>query len=428
MAYNILEEETLDRPSLAALQQRKLAAILGDVLQRNAFYRTKLAGWTAERAVREFNSLPLTTRAELEQDQAAHPPYGTNLTYPVATYCRLHQTSGSAGAPLRVMDRAEDWRWWQRCWGIIYRGAGVTPADRLLFAFSFGPFIGFWAAFESAVAMGNLCLAAGGMSTQARLAYLLANDVTVVCCTPTYALRMAEVAAQEKIDVAGSKVRLLIVAGEPGGSLPATRAAIETAWGARVIDHTGLTEVGPHGFECAEAPGGVHLIESEFIVEVIDPRTGAAVPDDETGELVVTNLGRWGWPVLRYRTGDQARLTRERCACGRWFARMEGGILGRIDDMLIIRGNNVFPSAVEDIVRGVSGVAEFRLEVERKGPMTDLRIEIEPADGVDGARLAARVAGAIHDRLYFKPDVRVVPAGSLPRFEMKARRVTLGTT
>lgn len=428
MAYNILEEETLDRPSLAALQQRKLAAMLGDVLQRNAFYRTKLAGWTAERAVREFNSLPLTTRAELEQDQAAHPPYGTNLTYPVATYCRLHQTSGSAGAPLRVMDRAEDWRWWQRCWGIIYRGAGVTPADRLLFAFSFGPFIGFWAAFESAVAMGNLCLAAGGMSTQARLAYLLANDVTVVCCTPTYALRMAEVAAQEKIDVAGSKVRLLIVAGEPGGSLPATRAAIETAWGARVIDHTGLTEVGPHGFECAEAPGGVHLIESEFIVEVIDPRTGAAVPDDETGELVVTNLGRWGWPVLRYRTGDQARLTRERCACGRWFARMEGGILGRIDDMLIIRGNNVFPSAVEDIVRGVSGVAEFRLEVERKGPMTDLRIEIEPADGVDGARLAARVAGAIHDRLYFKPDVRVVPAGSLPRFEMKARRVTLGTT
>ncbi len=428
MAYNILEEETLDRPSLAALQQRKLAAMLGDVLQRNAFYRTKLAGWTAERAVREFNSLPLTTRAELEQDQAAHPPYGTNLTYPVATYCRLHQTSGSAGAPLRVMDRAEDWRWWQRCWGIIYRGAGVTPADRLLFAFSFGPFIGFWAAFESAVAMGNLCLAAGGMSTQARLAYLLANDVTVVCCTPTYALRMAEVAAQEKIDVAGSKVRLLIVAGEPGGSLPATRAAIETAWGARVIDHTGLTEVGPHGFECAEAPGGVHLIESEFIVEVIDPRTGAAVPDDETGELVVTNLGRWGWPVLRYRTGDQARLLRERCACGRWFARMEGGILGRIDDMLIIRGNNVFPSAVEDIVRGVSGVAEFRLEVERKGPMTDLRIEIEPADGVDGARLAARVAGAIHDRLYFKPDVRVVPAGSLPRFEMKARRVTLGTT
>lgn len=423
MAFFIPEEETLERASLATLQRRKLAAMLAEVLQRNAFYRAKFAGWTVERAVGEYASLPLTTRAELEGDQAAHRPYGANVTYPLREYCRLHQTSGSTGAPLRVLDRASDWEWWKRCWGIIYRGAGVTPADRLCFAFSFGPFIGFWAAFESAVALGNLSLAAGGMSTSARIDYILANDVTVVCCTPTYALRMAEVAAGEKIDLAASKVRLLIVAGEPGGSLPATRAGIEGAWGARVIDHTGMTETGPHGFECAEAPGSVHLIESEFIAEVIDPASGAVLPDGAAGELVVTNLGRWGCPVIRYRTGDQVRLTRGRCACGRWFARMESGILGRIDDMLIIRGNNVFPAAVEDIVRGVGGVAEFRLRVEAKGAMTDLCIEVEPAAGADGAETAARVERAIHDRLLFKPVVRVAAAGSLPRFEMKARRV-----
>lgn len=426
MAFHIREEETLDRASLAALQRRKLAAMLEEVLKSNAFYRAKFAGWTVDRAVREFESLPLTTRAELEADQAAHRPHGTNPTFPPSEYARLHQTSGSLGAPLRVVDRAADWEWWKRCWGIIYRGAGVTPEDRLCFAFSFGPFIGFWAAFESAVALGNLSLAAGGMSTSARIAYILANDVTVVCCTPTYALRMAEAAAADKVDLAGSKVRLLIVAGEPGGSLPATRAAIERAWGARVIDHTGMTETGPHGFECAESPGGVHLIESEYIVEVVDPASGAAVPDGQKGELVITNLGRWGWPVIRYRTGDSVCLSRGRCACGRWFARMEGGILGRLDDMLIIRGNNVFPAAVEDIVRGVGGVVEFRMRVEAKGAMTDLCIEIEPAGGSDGAQLAARVEKAIHERLLFKPVVRLAAAGSLPRFEMKARRVIRG--
>lgn len=426
MAMYIPEEESLDRPSLAALQQRKLTAMLGDLLRCNGFYRAKFAGWTAERVVKEFASLPMTTRAELEQDQIAHPPYGTNVTYPLIDYCRFHQTSGSLGTPLRVLDRADDWAWWRRCWGIIYRGAGVTRGDRFCFAFSFGPFIGFWAAFESATAMGNLSLAAGGMSTLARLNYLIANQATVVCCTPTYALHMAEVAAAGKIDLAGSPVSRLIVAGEPGGSLPATRAAIEAAWGARVIDHAGMTEVGPHGFECVEAPGGVHLIESEFIAEVIDPKSGAAASDGEIGELVITNLGRWGWPVVRYRTGDLVKLLRKRCACGRWFARADGGILGRTDDMLMIRGNNVFPSVVEDVVRGVSGVAEFRMAVVAQGAMTGLAIEVEPSEGVDAPCLAAQVAGAIHDRFLFKPEVKCVPVGSLQRFEMKSRRVLRG--
>lgn len=423
MAYFAPDEETLDRESLTALQRRKFAAMLAEVLATNAFFRKKFAGRSIEDITVGFASLPFTSRAEIQQDQRDHPPFGTNLTYAIGRYNRLHQTSASTGAPLRVVDRAEDWKWWKRCWGIIYRAAGVTAADRFIFPFSFGPFIGFWGAFESAVELGNLCLPAGGMTTPARLKFLMEHGATIVCCTPTYALRMAEVARDEGIDLRSSTVRALVVAGEPGGSIPATRAAIESAWGARVFDHAGMTEIGPFGFECEASPGGMHMTESEFIVEAIDPNSRQAAPDGEIGELVVTNLGRWGMPLIRYRTGDLARLRRGRCDCGRHFAWAEGGILGRIDDMFFIRGNNVYPSQIDDIVRGLGGIAEYRLEVDARGPMTQLKIEIEPASDADG-ELARRLERAVQDRLHFKPEVCTAAAGSLPRYEMKAKRLT----
>jgi len=428
MAFFAPDEERLNRLDLERLQRHKLADLLAQARDSNAFYRHKLAGVDFDPLRDALDRLPLTTRAELEREQRENPPYGTNLTFPLARYCRLHQTSGStSGAPLRWLDTAESWQWWRKCWGIIYAAAGVRPDDRFVFPFSFGPFVGFWGAFESAVAMGNLCLAAGGMTTSARLRYLLDNAVTFVCCTPTYALRMAEVAADEGLDLAASPVRGLIVAGEPGGSIPATRARIEQAWGARVFDHAGMTEIGPWGFEAVEAPGGLLVMECEFMAEVIDPSTGAAVEDGEPGELVLTNLGRVGSPLIRYRTGDQARLRRDRETAGRWFAFAEGGVLGRVDDMLVIRGNNVFPTAIEDALRELNEIAEFRLHVEQSGSLCELRIDVEPAadppDEPARQRLAARIAEHLRARLHFRPQVRVVGRGALPRFEMKARRV-----
>lgn len=423
MAYHIPEEEALDRDALRELQRRRLAAMLDAILPANAFYRRRFDGLSFDAARDSLTDLPFTTREDIQADQAAHPPYGSRLTYPIDDYCRLHQTSGTMGRPLRCLDRAEDWEDWKRCWGIIFRAAGVTAADRFLFPFSFGPFIGFWAGFEGAVALGNLCLPAGGMSTEARLRFLIDQDVTFVACTPTYALRMAEVAVAEGIDLAGTAVRGLIVAGEPGGNIPAVRAKIESAWGARVFDHPGMSEVGPYGFECVESPGTVHVMETEFIEEVVAPETGRPVPEGDAGELVLTTLGRWGSPVIRYRTGDRVRVTRGRCRCGRSFTRMEGGLLGRYDDMMIIRGNNVFPAVIEGILREFVEVAEFRLHAEAGGAMAQLTIEIEPtADAAVGA-LSDRIERAVRDRLHFKPLVRLVRAGSLPRFEMKARRV-----
>ena len=397
--------------------------MLDAILPGNEFYRRKFAGVAFRPAVDPLEVLPFTTRAEIQQDQIDSPPYGRILTHPVSHYHRLHQTSGSAGVPLRWLDTPASWAWWKRCWGIIYAAAGVTAEDRLFFPFTFGPFIGFWGAFEAAVSMGNLSLPAGGMTTKARLRHLLDHQATFVCCTPTYALRMAEVAAEEGLDLASSPVRGLIVAGEPGGNIPATRGRLEAAWGARVFDHPGMTEMGPWGFECVEAPGGLHAMESEFIVELIDPDSGMALPDGEVGELVVTNLGRWCSPLIRYRTGDRARLIRGRCACGRWFARVDGGILGRGDDMLMIRGNNVFPSAVEGIVREFTEVAEFRIEVDQHGAMAELTITVEPAAAAVTTGLAARIADRVRDRLHFAPQVTLAQPGTLPRFEMKARRL-----
>jgi phenylacetate-CoA ligase len=417
----------LDRPALAGLQGDRLRALLKEVLPHNRFYAGKFAAAnlapTSIQTPADLTRLPYTTKAELLADQECHPPYGQVLTYPLARYHRLHQTSGTSGRPLRWLDTPESWSRLLDCWDAYFDLAGLGAEERLFFPFSFGPFLGFWTAFDAAARRGYLCLPGGGMSSAARLRFLLDNQATVVLATPTYALRLAEVAQEEGIDLAGSTVRALIVAGEPGGSIPATRDRIETAWGARVFDHCGLTEVGPMGIECRENPAGLHLLETEYLAEVIDPDHGQPVPPGQTGELIVTTLGRWGSPLLRYRTGDLVRIDPRPCPCGRSLMRLEGGILGRTDDMIHLRGNNLYPSALEAVIRRFPQVAEYRVEVDQSGPLAALRVEVEPAAAEAGMEIAEQVRRAIRDELLFRAEVLSVPPGSLPRFEMKARRV-----
>src|SRR5712691_7041150 len=225
-----------DYPKRLALSQHQgvlLRELLAAILPANRFYAAKLQPEMLSRltGIQEFcEQVPLTTKAELAADQKAHPPYGTNLTYPLERYTRCHQTSGTAGAPLRWLDTPESWDWMLANWTQVFGAAGVTRADRVFFAFSFGPFIGFWMAFESAARLGCLCLPGGGLSSAARLQSILDNGATVLCCTPTYAIRLAEAAAEERIDLGKSRVRTLIVAGEPGGSIPAVRARLAELW------------------------------------------------------------------------------------------------------------------------------------------------------------------------------------------------------
>ena len=406
------------RPDLVRHQADRLAALLAAILPDNRFYTRKLADVSGD----DWEAIPFTTKAELLADQAQHPPYGTNLTFPVSRYARLHQTSGTAGKPLRWLDTPESWAALLDCWTIIYRVVGVRPGDRLFFPFSFGPFLGFWTAFEAASRLGFLCLPGGGMTSKARLRFLLDNAATVILCTPTYALHLAETAAQEGIDLASSPVRMLIVAGEPGGNVPGTRWRIEAAWGARVFDHSGMTEVGPLGIECLEAPGGLHLLESECLPEVIDPADGRTVPPGTPGELVLTTFDRPGSPLLRYRTGDLVRADPRPCPCGRSWLRLDGGIRGRVDDMIVLRGNNVYPSAVQAVLHRFPEVAEFRLSVDRSAALAVLRIEVELRPNA-AAHTVARIDDALREELLFRAEISTVPPGTLPRFEMKAQRL-----
>jgi phenylacetate-CoA ligase len=307
-------------------------------------------------------------------------------------------------------------------WSQIFRIAGVESSDVFAFPFSFGPFIGFWAAFEGAVAAGHLSVPGGGLSSSARLRMIQDNRATVVCCTPTYALRLAEVASDEGLELSSGSVRMLIVAGEPGGSVSGVRDAIESAWGARVIDHWGMTELGPMAVECAESPGGMHVLETECVAEVVDPESLEPVAVGEQGELLITTLRRSGSPVLRYRTGDLVVVDPAPCACGRALLRLRGGILGRGDDMITVRGNNVFPSSIEAVIRSVDGVAEFRVIVGTRNAMDSLTVEIAPVEGVEAGLVAESVAAAIRETFSFAADVRAVAVESLPRFELKGRR------
>jgi phenylacetate-CoA ligase len=423
--------ENLDRPELTARQSERLGELFAAVEASNPFWQRRLAESAGESdPLKRLQQLPFVSKADLVADQAANPPYGTNLTFGRNAYSRLHQTSGTTtGTPMRWLDTPDSWQWFMDCWAQIFRLVGLRDDDRLAFPFSFGPFVGFWAAFEGANRLGNLCLAGGGMTSQQRLRLIADNEATVVCCTPTYALRLAEVAAESGVDLAGGSVRMLIVAGEPGGAIPAIRQRIESAWGARVFDHWGMTEIGALGVETVETPGSLSILETECIAEIIDPATGlAAEPDDadvRRGELVITNLGRVGSPLIRYRTGDLVETDPAPCPAGRSLLRFKGGILGRADDMITIRGNNVFPSSVEAVLREFDQIAEFRIEVRTVRAMHHMQIQIEPAAGLsvaEAGELKKRAAAAIRDRLNFNAEIELVVENSLPRFELKGRR------
>jgi phenylacetate-CoA ligase len=417
--------ETWSDDERRAHQWRVLGGQLPWLYYSNPFYRRKWAdaGLKDMRDVAVdrdgLRTLPFTTKADLSLDQKEHPPYGTNLSYPLDRFIRVHQTSGTTGKPLRILDTAESWQWWKGVWEFIYRAAGVTRADRVMFCFSFGPFIGFWSAFAGAEHLGALCISGGAMSSSERVAAIVAGEATVLLSTPTYALRLAEVAREDGVDLTRSALRVSIHAGEPGASIPTTRERIERELGVEAFDHTGATEVGAHGFSCS-ARDGVHIIEREFIAEILDPATGE-VRDSGDGELVLTNLGRWGMPAIRYRTGDRVRAIRGRCSCGRTLVKLEGGIAGRIDDMVTVRGVNVFPSAIEAIVRRFDEIEEFRVQLTHDREMDELRCTIEPRAGA-GADLAGRVGEAIHRDLGIRCAVDVAAPGTLPRFELKAKR------
>lgn len=395
----------------------QLRLLLSQLSESNRFYAPilKQAGLdNGVASLEEFSRrMPFTCKGDLVADQEANPPFGTNLTEPIGRYTRFCQTSGTTARPLAILDTPESWDWMLGNWAEIFRAAGIPPSARIYFAFSFGPFLGFWTAFEAAVRFGCLCLPGGGLSTGARLRAIMEYGAEVLCCTPTYALYLGESAKSEGFDISKSAVRKIVVAGEPGGSLAAVRERISAAWnGAEVIDHYGMTEVGPTAYQISGEPDHMIVIERSYYAEVVDPDSGRPTPFGQIGELVLTTLGRSAAPLLRYRTGD---LVRRSPADG---AVLAGGIIGRVDDMVVVRGVNLYPSAVDAIIRTMPEIREYRVYVNRHGALAEASLEIECSQDSIADQLSRAFANAFALRI----PVRAVPYGTLPRFEMKARR------
>jgi len=396
----------------------RLNDLITEVSGSNEFQRERLDGLVAH-ALEDLRQIRPVDKDDLLRDQRAHPPFGRNLTYPRERYVHLHQTSGTSGSTLRVLDTEEDWTWWRACLHDVFAAAGVGPNDLVALAYSFGPYIQFWASYEGAGAVGANRIALGGMDSVQRLETIREYGATTLVCTPSYAIRLATVAGQRDLEDALSSVERIICTGEPGASLPAVRSQIEALWNARCFDHAGLSEVGAFGYPCAEG-GGIHINEREFVTEIVAPGSEDQIAHGEVGELIVTAIGRKGFPAIRYRTGDVVECCEERCPAGHEDRWLPGGILGRTDDMVVIRGMNVFPSAIEEVLREFDELGEFRITFYTEpSAMDEVKVEVELGQPSQGRAIQAR----LRTRLGLR--VRIVPLkpGILPSDTGKARRV-----
>ncbi len=411
---------TLPEKHLTALN-----ALVAEIAPTNVFYGPRLeacGGAAGFESLEDYAArMPFTTKAELSVDHTAYPPYGTNLTYPVERYTRLHQTSGTSGQPMAWLDTPEGWQWCLDNWKIVWSRCGARAGESAIFPFSFGPFLGFWTAFEAAAQIGIRCVPSGGQNSVERLKMIDRYSPEWLCCTPTYALHLASVAEGEGLDLSDCSVSGLIVGGEPGGSVPEVRGRIEAAWGARVFDHHGMTEVGPVSYSDIEDPNLLRLAHESYHVEVVNPETLNPVEKGEVGEVILTTLGRWGSPLLRYRTGDLAEPIALEGEDPAAFA-LKGGILGRADDMVVVRGVNLYPSALDAVVRSFDGIGEYQVTIDQTQSMTQASIAIENCGERSDEALKAEFENRLRESFGLRIRALVAEPNELPQFEMKAKR------
>ncbi len=432
MASRYLEPE-IERRSRATMtrwQSVRLREQVRHAAANSPFYRRKLKAAGVRpaliRTTADLGRLPFTTKDELKENQAAKPPWGDVLAVPLAEVLRVHLTSATTGRPLAFLDTREDWRGFYHSYARSLYAYGVRKTDVVMAAFSYGPWIGYWSGFYAAQDLGCLVFPVGGLSTDQRIDALLHYPITVLGCTPSYALFLAEHARQKGIDLAkDTRIRITWHTGEPGASIPATKARIETAFGARAYDLPGLTEIAAWGFECDARAGLTHVHEDYCYPEVLDEADRPVGPGGR-GELVFTSLYRRAMPLLRYRTRDIVQRADRKCPCGRTLTAFEGGVLARLDDMKKIRGIIVYPRRIEEIVRPHAAVDEFQVVFRRDAGLDDILVRIDPSPSLsvlerDGLR--ARLEESLRTGLGLRTTVEMTEPGALPRWDHKAKRV-----
>lgn len=426
------ETETLPRDRLKALQLERFRECMKYLYDNSPMYKRKYdeEGIKPEdiRTLNDIQHVPFTIKEELRESQAQNPPWGDFMCVPPEEGVRVFQTTGTTGIPVKVLLNKKDWtvHFFNQFMHFMY-GYGMRTSDILFVPFGYGLYIAWWG-FQAAVEQAGVMIVPGGaQSSQDRVRNIFEWGATVVCGTPTYLLHLGETGKKIGMPLADSKVKIVVAAGEPGANVPATKAAIQELWGAKCYDDIGSSEISNFGFECI-AQKGTHVIESMFYAECLDRETRKPVVPGEVGELVLSNLCTESMPLLRYRIKDLVRFDLERCECGRTFLRLDGGILGRSDDMFQFAGVNIFPSAIENLIRQVPEFSsEYQIVVPKFGSGKHMKIRVEPASpeiSKEGmAQAVKRFIETFRYRITVTPDVEIAEIGELPRFELKAKRL-----
>lgn len=424
--------ETIDGDRLRKLQLKKFQRIFRWTWEHSRFHRRLYdqAGIRPEdiKTLEDVVHVPKVEKSMMREIQSKDPfPYGEALCVPLEEVTEFRQTSGSTGQPVYQPDTWQDWEWWTECWCYILWAQGYRPSDRVFVPFGYNVFVAFWAGHYAAEKIGCEVIPGGVLDTQARILKIQELRATAMMSTPTYVLGMAVTARDRmNMDPSALTINKITCAGEPGASIPSTKRRMEEAWGAKVFDHTGATEVGAWGYECTEQPGGIHVNEPMFLVEIEDLETGEIIQNPgQRGKMVITAFDRMAQPCVRFDSKDLIEWAPEPCSCGRSFRLLKGGVHGRVDDIVKVKGVLLAPSAIEEVVRDFPELSdEFEVVVSKRGDLDQIVLKIELMPGAEENKTA--ILGRLNDQLRLRTNlgyqVECHPYGDLPRYEVKARR------
>jgi phenylacetate-CoA ligase len=413
--------ETMPLERLRELQLKKFKRALQWAYDHSPFYRRiyKEAGLEPGdiKTHKDIRRVPRVEKGMLREVQRREPfPYGDILSVPLREVTTFRQTSGTTGTPVYHADSWQDMEWYSETWAYVLYAQGYRETDRVFIPFGYNIFVAFWGAHFAA------------LDTQARILKMRELHCTAFMATPTYVLGMADTAARKLgIDVAKElNIQRITCAGEPGACIPTTKRRMEEAWGAKVYDHIGATESGAWSYECVEQPGGLHVNEAFFLVEIEDLETGEITDDPKKpGKMIITALDRSAKPCIRFDSKDVIRWSGQRCNCGRTFRLTDGGVMGRADDITKVKGVLLAPTAIEEVVRSISDLGdEYEVLVTKKGDIDDILLKVELLPGKEGEEKA--VLAHLKDQLRLRTNlgynIEVHPYESLPRYELKAKR------
>jgi phenylacetate-CoA ligase len=424
--------ETLPQEKIRTLQLKKFRKIFDWAYSHSKFHRSLYdkAGIKPEdiRTMDDVRQVPKVEKSMMRDIQRKDPfPYGDALCVPLEEVVEFRQTSGTTGQPVYQPDTWQDWEWWAESWAFILWAQGYRPSDRVFIPFGYNIFVAFWAGHYAAEKLGCEVVPGGVLDTKARILKIQELQATAMMATPTYVLGMADTAREKMgIDPTSLTIDKITCAGEPGASIPTTKKRMEEAWGAKVYDHAGATEIGAWSFECVEQSGGLHVNEALFLVEIEDTDTGEIIEDPgKRGKMIITALDRHAMPCVRFDSKDIIEWSSEPCPCGRTFRILKGGVVGRADDITKVKGVLLSPSAIEEVVRGIKGLSdEFEVIVDKVGDVDRITLKIELTP--DAVSKKESVERELIDQLRLKTNLgyklEYHDYGSLPRYEVKAKR------